>query len=57
MSARRRTRRLGLAALGALLLIALPAAADTVVLELPATSVPDAFVEPPALSEIGRAHV
>ena len=51
MSARRRTRRLGLAALGALLLIALPAAADTVVLELPATSVPDAFVEPPALSE------
>ena len=51
MSARRRTRRSGLAALGALALIALPAAADTVVLELPAAGVPDAFDEPSALSD------
>ncbi len=51
MSARRRYRRLGLAALGAFLLSALPAAAGTVVLELPAAGVPEAFVEPPALNE------
>ena len=51
MNAPRRYHRLAVAALGALLLAAPPAAADTVVLELPATGAPDAMIEPTALSE------
>ena len=51
MSACRRHRRLGVAALAALLFAAVPAAADTVVLNSPPGGAPDAMIEPTALIE------